>query len=258
AETVSTFASDCTTPRTVFQLGDTVCAKVSNAAADLGTIWLQWVAPDGTVAFGSASGAGNTVVTTDGQTFTQALPTTGASAQLGTWQAQTANVSDSMARAAANFRVPRMAVVGVFRASDTTVYSRNTNTTGFAEGAIALGGMTAGDIAFWGDWTGIGTFTPGFYRPSDGTFHLSTVPGSGVAGLTFQFGPFPGSSPVVGDWTGDGVTKIGVHHGDHFYLRNINSAGPADTTFQYGLVGDQAIAGNWNGGTIDTIGVYRN
>src|SRR5437773_4235316 len=104
-ETVTTFESTCTTPKTVFQLGDTVCAKVENVAVgDLSQIWLQWVAPDGTVAFGSSV---TTVVTADGQTFTQTLPTTGANAQQGRWKARTANVSDSVARASAVFRVPR-------------------------------------------------------------------------------------------------------------------------------------------------------
>jgi hypothetical protein len=254
-ETVATFASNCTTPKTVFQLGDTVCAKVDNVAGgDVNNIWLQWVAPDGTVAFGSV---GTTKVTSSPtQTFTQALPTTGAKAQLGHWRARTANVSDSSPRVTANFRVPRVAVVGIRRGSDATFYSRNTNTTGFAEGTVALGNTTE-DIGFWGDWTGIGTYSPGFYRPSDGTFHLSTVPGSGVADLVFAFGPVGGGSPVVGDWTGDGVTKIGVHQGDQFYLRNSNTAGPADVTFQYGLAGDQAVAGDWDGDGIDTIAVYR-
>jgi hypothetical protein len=103
-ETVATFASDCTTPQTVFRLGDTVCAKVSNVAnGDLNNIWLQWVAPDDTVAFGST---GTTKVTSSGQTFTQVLPTSGASAPLGTWQARTANVGDSSPRVTAFFRVP--------------------------------------------------------------------------------------------------------------------------------------------------------
>ena len=190
-ETVATFAADCTTPKTVFQLGDTVCAKVSSVAGgDLNNIWLQWVAPDNTVAFGST---GTTLVTTNPQTFLQVLPTTGAFAQLGYWAAQTANVSDSSPRVAANFRVPRVAVVGVRRASNATFYSRNTNTAGFAEGSIVLGNTTE-DIGIWGDWTGIGTYTPGVYRPSDGTFHLSTVPGSGVADLVFQFGPVGGAA----------------------------------------------------------------
>src|SRR5207244_1044836 len=100
---------------------------------------------------------------------------------------------DSSARVAANFRVPRVAVVGVRRASTATFYSRNTNTTGFAEGSIVLGNTTE-DIGLWGDWTGIGTYTPGVYRPRDGTFHLSTVPGSRTCGTGTRRGSRTSSS----------------------------------------------------------------
>src|SRR5207244_7228374 len=104
-ETVTTFASNCTTAQTVFHLGDTVCTQVTNVAGgDLNNIWLQWVAPDGTVVSGSPSGGGSTVVTTSGQTFSFALPTTGAGAQLGLWKARTAHVSDSVARVTASSR----------------------------------------------------------------------------------------------------------------------------------------------------------
>ena len=252
-ETVTIFAADCTTPQTVFHLGATVCAKVDNVAAgDLNNIWLQWVAPSNTVAFGSP---GTTPVTSNGQTFLQALPTSGSGAELGRWTAQTANVSDSAPRVAADFRVPRMSVIGVHRDSPGSVFFfRNTNTTGFSEGTIPFG--LPGDIGLVGDWDGDGVFTPGVYRPSDGTFYLSNSPVGANADLVIPFSPV-GGTPVVGDWDGDGITTIGLYKDDVFHLRNSNTPGPADLTFPYGLVGDTPVVGDWDGDGITTIGTYR-
>ena len=252
-ETVTIFAADCTTPQTVFHLGATVCAKVDNVAAgDLNNIWLQWVAPSNTVAFGSP---GTTPVTSNGQTFLQALPTSGNGAERGRWTAQTANVSDSAPRVAADFRVPRMSVIGVHRDSPGSVFFfRNTNTTGFSEGTIPFG--LPGDIGLVGDWDGDGVFTPGVYRPSDGTFYLANSPVGANADLVIPFSPV-GGTPVVGDWDGDGITTIGLYKDDVFHLRNSNTPGPADLTFPYGLVGDTPVVGDWDGDGITTIGTYR-
>ena len=41
-----------------------------------------------------------------------------------------------------------------------------------------------------------------------------------------------------------------------FYLRNSNTAGPADITLQYGPVGAIPIVGDWDGNGTTTIGVY--
>ena len=41
------------------------------------------------------------------------------------------------------------------------------------------------------------------------------------------------------------------------YLRNTLAAGPADTIFGFGIAGDQAFAGDFDGDGIATIGVYR-
>src|ERR1041385_5175825 len=47
AETMATFASDCTTPKSAFTLGETVCAKTDNV--DLmfpGGRWVHWLRPN--------------------------------------------------------------------------------------------------------------------------------------------------------------------------------------------------------------------
>jgi hypothetical protein len=52
---------------------------------------------------------------------------------------------------------------------------------------------------------------------------------------------------------------IGVYKAGVFYLRNTNTAGPADIAAAFGGdASDLPIAGDWNGDGIDTIGVYRN
>ncbi|HYP26237.1 MAG TPA: M12 family metallo-peptidase [Blastocatellia bacterium] len=42
------------------------------------------------------------------------------------------------------------------------------------------------------------------------------------------------------------------------FLKNTNASGFADILLTYGIPGDIAVAGDWNGDGIDTIGVYRN
>jgi hypothetical protein len=49
-----------------------------------------------------------------------------------------------------------------------------------------------------------------------------------------------------------------VYNNGVFYLRNTNNAGTADiTAFFGGDASDLPVAGDWNGDSVDTIGVYR-
>jgi hypothetical protein len=70
-ETISTYAADCTTPKTTFQLGDTVCAKIMGAplGVDHPVRRFSWVNSTGYV-------LQLTDVTTDPQTDTFTIPTT--------------------------------------------------------------------------------------------------------------------------------------------------------------------------------------
>jgi len=100
------------------------------------------------------------------------------------------------------------------------------------------------------------TFTPtvqtrkpdtiGIYRPSNATFYLRGSNTQGYTDLTVQYGTWA-SYPVVGDWTGLGVSTIGVvdRSNGMFQLRNSNTPGALDETFTLGYPGDLPFAGRW-------------
>jgi len=48
-EILATYDSDCTTPKTSFQIGDTVCAKATDVPVSSTARNLTWGAPDGTI-----------------------------------------------------------------------------------------------------------------------------------------------------------------------------------------------------------------
>ena len=101
--------------------------------------------------------------------------------------------------------------------------------------------------------------TIGIFRPSTATFYLRGSNTQGFANLTVQYGN-SNSYPVVGDWTGSGVSTIGVFDptNGQFQLRNSNTAGAADETFVLGIAGDQPFAGRWQvGAAHDGVGVFR-
>lgn len=66
--------------------------------------------------------------------------------------------------------------------------------------------------------------------------------------------------PIAGDWNGDHVSSLGRYMSGTatFYLRNSNSNGTADLTFNFGTVGAgwTPIAGDWNNDGVDTTGLY--
>src|ERR1035437_8960018 len=74
--------------------------------------------------------------------------------------------------------------------------------------------------------------------------------------------------PIVGDWTGDGISKIGVMRcplvgqpGVCTWYLDVGNKHASDSTvrtIQFGLPGDKPVANNWNGGgNVDQIGVFR-
>jgi len=207
--------------------------------------------------------------------------------------------------------------IGVFRGSAATFFLNESATDSWTPGTSSTNPTadrteqfgSLGDIPVAGDWDGTGTIRIGVFRPSNGHFYLDMNnngkwDGTG-AGLDadIQFGgpsatcnPVGNAGlsacawiPVVGDWNGNGVTKLGVFQGGpgKFFLDNQNpilcASGLSNcpgaaftgshtsfTTATFGMVGDIPVANNWIGTTTctvpangpvvqacDQIGVYR-
>lgn len=80
-ETITTVsATDCSTPKSTWNLGQSACARVTGAP--IGSRRIVWVAPDGSVAQVAA-------VASDPATDTYAIPTDGSFAQVGIWKVKT-------------------------------------------------------------------------------------------------------------------------------------------------------------------------
>ncbi len=99
----------------------------------------------------------------------------------------------------------------------------------------------------------------GVYDPTSGTFYLNYTNTSGNANVAVQYGPTK-STPLIGDWTGQGFQTVGVYNNGVFYLKNSDTPGNADIAFQYGPISSSAvpIVGDWTGQGKSTVGVYVN
>jgi hypothetical protein len=103
----------------------------------------------------------------------------------------------------------------------------------------------------------------------------SITPGSGGPAIfaldvngnySFDFGVdkfrsfgLDGDYPVAGDWTGTGVTRIGVFRRGSWFL-DLNNDGTWDSgdgVFAFGLPGDIPVVGDWSGNGVAKFGVFR-
>jgi uncharacterized delta-60 repeat protein len=134
--------------------------------------------------------------------------------------------------------------IGVVDPKTETWYLRNENSPG-APDYLPFQYGAPGWIPVAGDWNGHGASTVGVIDPKTMTWYLRNQVSAGAPDFTpFVFGT-PGSKPVVGDWNGDGTTKVGYVSGGTWYVRNSNSAGPADIRFDFGAAGWVPVAGAW-------------
>ena len=165
------------------------------------------------------------------------------------------------------------AQMGVFRAG--AWYVDRDETLGWGgcgpDGCYSFG--MAGDQAVTGDWDGtgivrIGVFRNGnWYLDSNGDGQWSGCGTTPSSDRCYSFGQ-AGDIPVVGDWNGNGVSKIGVFRNGMWYLDYpgtgswVGCGAPADPTkdacISYGMTGDIPIVGDWNGNGVSKIGVFRN
>ena len=125
----------------------------------------------------------------------------------------------------------------------------------------------AGALPVTGDWNGDGVTEIGVYDPNTSAWYLDmngSYAWDGTPGDTYvsNFG-FSGCLPVVGDWNGNGRSKIGVFFNGQWYLdTNGNFAwdgSPIDTAVpNFGFAGALPVAGDWDGSGHSKIGVYYN
>jgi hypothetical protein len=118
-----------------------------------------------------------------------------------------------------------------------------------------------GDIPLLGDWDGDGIDTPGVYRPSHGSAHLTNeipayLSANHPASTTFFFG-MPGDRVFAGDWDGDGVDTLGLSRRGHVFLANINATTVADEHFWFGTHHDIPHAGDPDGNGADGLLLHR-
>lgn len=104
----------------------------------------------------------------------------------------------------------------------------------------------------------------GVFRPSTGQFLFRNSNTSGQPEIITTFGQ-AGDQALAGDWNGDGIDDAGVFRPStaQFILRQ-PVRGPfgviinTTLTINFGLTGDIAVAGDWDGDGVDTPGVFRN
>jgi hypothetical protein len=148
--------------------------------------------------------------------------------------------------------------IGVFRASEKKWYldiNRNKVLDGCrTDECPSFSVYVNGDIHVTGDWTGDGTSQLGLFRPKTGEWFLNrngnrTWNGCKKDTCISDFGE-AGDLPVIGDWNGTGISKIGVFRpatGEWFLDANGNGKwdGGLDIYLSYGEPGDVPVIGKW-------------
>ncbi|HME09455.1 MAG TPA: hypothetical protein VKG25_20515, partial [Bryobacteraceae bacterium] len=155
---------------------------------------------------------------------------------------------------------------GFFRAGFLWVLDVNGDEVENAMDLVYAFGGIPGDIPITGDWNGDGHTKIGIYRPSNGLFILDSngngVLDAGDAVFNLHIGKSPGDVPLVGDWNGDGRSKVGYFrqgflwildtNGNHIFEQGI------DQVYAYGgVAGDVPVVGDWTGTGTSKIGVFR-
>lgn len=119
-----------------------------------------------------------------------------------------------------------------------------------------------GDAPLVGDWDCDGYDTPGVFRPSDASVHLTNDLVVGPATHHYVLG-LPGDTPLAGDFDNDGCDTVSIYRpstGEVFVVNELGEdANPVrvSTAYFFGNPGDVPFVGDFNGDGAETIGLYR-
>lgn len=119
-----------------------------------------------------------------------------------------------------------------------------------------------GDIPLVGDWDCDGFDTPGLFRPSDASVHLTNDLVVGPATHNFFLGR-PGDSALAGDFDNDGCDTVAIYRPSTGEVFVVNELGEGQelvrvsTSYHFGEPGDVPFIGDFNGDGIETVGLYR-
>jgi hypothetical protein len=146
-------------------------------------------------------------------------------------------------------------------------YLDYTGTGGKSYVTYTFGWSDPNVIPVVGDWNGdgrtkIGVYYQGFwYLDYDGN---GTWDG-GVNDKAYNFGwNATGVTPMVGDWSGNGLAKIGIYYNGFWYLdyngNGIWDGASTDKAYTFGWSGSGVtpMIGDWNGDGRAKIGIYDN
>lgn len=141
--------------------------------------------------------------------------------------------------------------IGVFDPTTGNWFLRNETSGGLPDAGFFSYGAP-GWFPLAGRWSATGHAGIGVFNPLNANWYLrnelsSGPPDANPGSVPFAYGA-AGWQPVVGDWTGTGLSGIGVVNPATatWYLRNTISSGPPDIApFAYGAPGWTGVVGTW-------------
>lgn len=187
SETIAIFAADCTTAKTAFALGETICAKTDGVDLSVpGNYYVNWFHPD------SSQTNGGTI-TQNPQYFLFSLPTS--STEAGTWKANIGRVTPAETSIIGNpplFTVSQGPAISTFAYDTLLNQCTNTPKTAFTLGetvcATAVGTEPQFNRRF--AWVGPGGITRQFTAittdPQTDSFTLPSTDTSTINGEVFD------------------------------------------------------------------------